>query len=354
MSLESYLRAAPKAELHVHLEGAIQPATLLELARRNGVDLPANSEAELRDWFTFRDFDHFVEIYVSITRCLRTAEDYRQIVRDFGAEMARQNVRYAEVTFSPSTHHALGVPQDVWFSGLSQGRDEIKRDFGVEVNWVFDIVRNSILHQGITSRADYTTGVAIEGQSEGVVALGLGGAEAGAPPEPYAPWFERARAAGLHSNPHAGELAGPESIWGALRVLGAERIGHGVRAIDDPALVRYLAEQRVPIEVSPTSNLRLGVYPDYARHPLRALHEAGVIVTVNSDDPPLFNTTLNDEVLLMPNVFGFDVATIDELLLNPVRHSFLPPERKTALEAEFRAELAALKAEHLGTSVADE
>ncbi|HET7034565.1 MAG TPA: adenosine deaminase [Thermomicrobiaceae bacterium] len=354
MSLESYLRAAPKAELHVHLEGAIQPATLLELARRNGVELPVSSEAEVRDWFTFRDFDHFVEIYVAITRCLRTVEDYQQIVRDFGAEMARQNIRYAEVTFSPSTHHALGVPQDVWFSGLSQGREEIKRDFGVEINWVFDVVRNSILHEGITSRADYTTGVAIEGMGDGVVALGLGGAEAGAPPQPYAPWFERARAAGLHSNPHAGELAGPESIWGALNALGAERIGHGVRASDDPALVRYLAERRIPIEISPTSNLRLGVYPDYAHHPLRALHDAGVIVTINSDDPPLFNTTLNDEVLLLPHAFGFDLAAIDEILLNPVRHSFLPPERKTALEAEFRAELAALKVEHLGTSEADE
>lgn len=344
MSPNDYVDVAPKAELHVHLEGSIQPATLLTLARRNRVDLPAQSVEDLRRWFTFRDFGHFVEIYIAITRCLRSVDDYELIAYEFGAEMARQHVRYAEVTFSPSTHHALGVPHQTYFDGLTRGRERARRDFGVEISWVFDIVRNVADEADRAARADYTLGVAIEGMSAGVVALGLGGMENGYPPEGFAPWFEKARAAGLHSVPHAGELAGPASIWGALRALGAERIGHGVRAIEDPALVAYLAEQRIPLEVNPTSNVCLGVYPSLADHPLRRLAEAGVIVTVNSDDPPLFNTTLDGELETLPSAFGFDLAAIDEILLNGVRHSFLPPERKHALEAEFKAELSALRA----------
>jgi adenosine deaminase len=350
MSLESYLRTAPKAELHVHLEGSIQPATLLTLARRNGATLPADTVEGLRQWFTFRDFEHFIEIYLTITRCLQTAADYEVITYELGAEMARQNVRYAEATFTPSTQDFLGVPFDVYFAGLTRGRERAQADFGVRINWVFDIVRNIEDPARRAHYADYTASVAIEGMGDGVVALGLGGLEAGYPPEPFAPAFERARAAGLRSDPHAGEMAGPESIWGALRALGAERIGHGVRATEDAALLAYLAELRIALEVNPTSNLRLGIYPSLAEHPLRRLHDAGVVVTVNSDDPPLFNTTLSDEVGLLASAFGFDVATIDAILLNGVRCSFLPPDRKQALEAEFQAQLGALKAQHLSAT----
>ena len=344
MSVEAYVRSMPKVELHVHLEGAIRPATLLALAEHNGVRLPAGDLDGLRRWFVYRDFDHFVEIYVTITRCLRTIDDYDLIAYEFGAEMARQNVRYAEVTFSPSTHQELGVPHDVYFQGLTRGRERARAEFGVEIAWVFDIVRH--VRSGRTLElADYVTGVAIEGQADGVVALGLGGAEAGHPPEPFAPYFERARAAGLHSVPHAGETAGPDSVWGALQALQAERIGHGVRSIDDPTLVAYLVEHGIPLEVCPTSNLRLGVYGDLAAHPLLRLREAGVIVTVSSDDPPLFNTTLNDELLQLHTGFGLDIAAIDEIVLAGVRHSFLAPQRKQRLEEGVLAELEALRAD---------
>ncbi len=349
MSLTSYLHAVPKAELHVHLEGSIQPTTLLELARRNHVDLPAATVEGIRDWFVYRDFDHFVEVYVAITRCLRTVEDYELVVYEFGAEMARQNVRYAEVTFSPSTHQWLGVPHATYFRGLTQGRERARADFGVEINWVFDIVRGDLDANG-RARADYTTGVAIDGKRDGVVALGLGGVEADNPPEPFAPWFDKARAAGLHSAPHAGEFAGPASVWGAVRALGAERIGHGVRAIEAPDLLAYLAEQRIPLEVNPTSNVCLGVYPSIADHPFPRLVEAGVIVTVNSDDPPMFNTSLSQEVATLAESFRLDAATIDEILLNGVRHSFLPADRKQVLEAEFRAEMKRLKDPQSGSA----
>lgn len=343
MSLYDYIAAAPKAELHVHLEGAIQPATLLMLAKRHRVDLPADNEAELRNWYRFRDFHHFIEVYVAITKCLRTVEDFELIVYEFGADMARQNIRYAEVTFSPSTHLWInGVDRDVWFTGLSEGRRRVKASFGCEINWVFDLVRNDYPE---AARFDYTTEVAIEGRDDGVVALGLGGLETGYPPAPFAPWFDRARAAGLHSAPHAGEHVGPESIRDAIKYLGAERIGHGVRAIEDQELVDYLAEHRVLLEVSPTSNICLGIYPDMASHPLKHLHESGVPVTVNSDDPPLFSTTLTGELNLLVDPCGFCRETIDEILLNGVRFSFLPEEQKRRMEAEFLDEMRLLSDE---------
>jgi len=180
---------------------------------------------------------------------------------------------------------------------------------------------------------------------DGVVALGLGGAEVGHPPEQFIAWFEKAREAGLHSAPHAGETVGPDSVWGAVRVLCAERLGHGVRSIEDPLLLAYLAERHIPLEICPTSNVRLGVYADLAAHSLPGLYKAGVPVTINSDDPPLFNTTLNDEVKLLVDPFNFDIDTINEILLNGVRYSFQPVEEKQALEATFQAEMMKLRQE---------
>jgi aminodeoxyfutalosine deaminase len=339
---KQYVQALPKVELHVHLEGSIRPETLLRLARRHKVDLPADDLEGLRRWFTFMNFEHFIEVYLTITRCLRTADDYELVAYEFGAEMARQNVRYAEVTFSPCTHHMMGIPHEVYFPGLTRGRARARRDFGIEFNWVFDIVR---IERNRTWNSDYTLKVALEGRADGVVALGLGGHEAPNPPGPFAPWFEKAIEHGLKSVPHAGETAGPESIWSALRELHAHRIGHGVRAVEDPELVAYLAEHRIPLEVCPTSNLRLGVYPDFSGHPLRRLHEAGVPVTVNSDDPPLFNTTLTDELNLLHEEFGYSLDEIDEFILRAVRFSFLDPERKAALEAGIRSEMTRLAGE---------
>lgn len=351
MSVEEYLRLAPKAELHVHLEGSIKPATLLKLAERNRVELPATTERDVREWFTYHDFDHFIEIYVTVSRCLASEEDFELIAYELGEEMAAQNVRYAEVTFTPSTHGlGRGVPYDTYFRGLATGRKRVRDAFGIEIEWVFDMDYYVADLDRTRRVAEYTLSAALDGKSDGVVALGLGGVEIGHAFEHLAPYFERARAAGLHTAPHAGEIVGPASIWGAIQVLGAERIGHGVRAIEDPSLVRYLAEHRIPLEVCPTSNIRLGVYPNLASHPLRALYESGVVVTVNSDDPPLFNTTLTQELLLLHDSFRFDIAAIDDIVLNGVRHSFMDATRKQVQEAAFRACLAHLKRVTLATS----
>jgi aminodeoxyfutalosine deaminase len=342
--IKRYLHEAPKAELHVHLEGTIRPETLLTLARRNKVTLPVTTVEEAREWFKFRNFPHFVEIFFAISRCLKTADDYELIAYEFGAEMARQNVRYAEVTFSASTHeYSLGVPHDTYFSGLNRGRERAKASFGVEMRWVFDIVRDIPDETLRRKRAEYTTAVALEDMQEGVVALGLGGAEVGYPPEQFAPWFEKALAGGLHSAPHAGETVGPASVWGALRTLGAQRIGHGVRSIEDAELVAHLVRQQIPLEVCPYSNVCLGVYASLAEHPLPHLYAAGVPLSINSDDPPLFHTTLNQNIYALHDPFHFSLDTIDNILLNGVRHSFMPAEQKQKMEEEFQVELKRLR-----------
>jgi aminodeoxyfutalosine deaminase len=292
--------------------------------------------------------DHFIQLFRTACRCLRTADDYELAAYDLGADLARQHVRYAEVTFSASVHHVMGVPEREYLDGLARGRRRALADFGVELAWIFNIVRQ--WKDGVTQvepEADLTTQVSIDGREIGVVALGLAGAEAGAPPEPFAPWFDRARAAGLHSAPHAGEHDGPASVWGAIRALGAERIGHGVRAIEDPALVAYLAEHEIPLDVCPLSNVRLGVAPSLERHPLPKLLAAGVTMTLNSDDPSLFNTSLTEDYATLAEPFGLSVAQIDEIVLNGFRSTFLPPERKQVLIAEVEGELASLKAAHL-------
>ena len=342
--IRHYLQAAPKAELHVHLEGSIQPETLIALARRNNVTLPVATVEEAREWFKFRNFAHFVEIFFTITHCLKTADDYELIAYEFGAEMARQNVRYAEVTFSASTHeYALGVPHDTYFTGLNKGRERAKASFGVEMRWVFDIVRDINDEALRKRRAQYTMSVALEDMRDGVVALGLGGAEENHAPEQFAPEFEKALSGGLHSVPHAGETVGPASVWGALRTLGAERIGHGVRSIEDPALVAHLAQQQIPLEVCPYSNIRLGIYPSLTEHPLPRLYAVGIPISVNSDDPPLFHTTLNQNIYALHDPFNFPLDTIDAILLNGVRHSFMPAEQKQRMEEEFREEFKRLR-----------
>ena len=342
MRLREYLQAAPKAELHLHFQGAIRAETLLELARRHRIDLPVDNAAQLREWFRFRDFAHFVEVYATLRSCLVEPSDYELVTCELGELLAAQHVRYAEVTFTPGPEVYRG-PRETFFAGLTRGRERVLRDSSVDIRWIFDIPRRTVTLHPDLPLADFITSVAIDGRDSGVVALGLGGTEFGYPPEAFEPWFDRARAAGLHSAPHAGETAGPQSIWGALRALGAERIGHGVRATEDPELVEYLVEHGIGLEVCPTSNVQLGVYPSLAAHPLAALVAAGAAVSVNTDTPAIFDIELNDELCLLESEFGLTPAAVDRVMLNAFETSFLPLEEKRALVASVRAELEELR-----------
>jgi adenosine deaminase len=342
-ALHELLARMPKVELHVHLEGSIPPAALLALARRRGIDLPADSVAGLAEWFRFRDFAHFVEVYVTICRCLRQPEDFQGLVDAFAAEQARQNVTYSEAHFTIGTHLINGHSASELRDAMAEALVDAERRHGVRVRLIPDLVRNVAFKW-----ADRTLEWALEMQGRGVIALGLSGFEDTHPNEPFREHFRVAAAAGLHRVAHAGEHAGPASVRSVLEVCGAERIGHGVRSIEDSELVAELAAEGVPLEVCPSSNVCLGVVPDLASHPFERLRAAGANVTVSSDDPPLFATTLTDEYQRLADAFGYDAETLAGLSLAALHASFLPSEEKAERERGFRQELASLGEELLG------
>ncbi|MGE0640639.1 MAG: adenosine deaminase [Thermoanaerobaculia bacterium] len=348
MSLDSFLRAIPKAELHVHLEGAMRPRTLLELARRRGVSLPADNVEGLREWFRFRDFDHFVQIYVTCSKAVQHPEDFQTLVRDFAQDQAAENIRYSEVHFTIGTHWLNGVAIDEVLDAMTETIREMERDEGVTVRLIPDIVRDVA-----AKTADLTLDWAIAAHRKGVaVALGMTGREALFPSEPLGDHFAEAARQGLHCVAHAGELAGPASVHSVLDSCRAERIGHGVRSIEDSGLIARLRDGSVPLEVCPSSNVCLGLFPDLAHHPLDDLRRAGLRVSINSDDPALFDTTLSDEFRRVAETWNDTPETLAGLALAGFEHSFLPdPEKRAAIESA-RAAMRELAPTHLGRELA--
>lgn len=344
-NLQTFITDMPKAELHVHLEGAIRPETVLKLAERHDkIDaLPGDDAETLRNWFTFTDFAHFIDVYLTIQDLIRSAEDFALIAYECGRDMAAQNIRYRECTVTPYTHITLqpkGLTIDDLLDGLENGRRSAQDDFGVEMRWVFDCHRNLSFPQDDPSRydpapAEKTLAFARRGIDRGVVGFGLGGDEVGAPPEPFAHAFHQAKETGLLSVPHAGETAGPQSVWGAVVALKADRIGHGVRAIEDPELLALLKERQIPLEINPTSNICLHVYRRAAEHPFPHLDRMGLLVTVNSDDPPLFNTSLTQEYALLAREFGYDAANLARIARNAFAAAGVETAVKERLLSEF-------------------
>lgn len=341
MQLERFIRAMPKVELHVHLEGAIRPETLLVLARRNGVELPGSDVEGLRRWYTFRDFPHFVEIFLTLVQCLQTPEDIELIATEFLEQQAAQNIKHTEITYTCFTQRLNhGMDYDVQLEALNRAAAHAEREWGVTMSYTIDYARH-MSPEDFVGVAEW----AVTRQESGISALGLGGPEVGYPPELFREAFEVARQHGLPSAPHAGETMGANSVRGCIEALDADRIGHGVRCLEDPDLVDLLRERQIPLEVCPSSNVCLGVAPTLAAHPLPRLIEEGLYVTINSDDPPMFETTLTDEFLRTADVFSFSHKTIETLAMNAARASFLPGDRREALVREMRLEMAALKQE---------
>jgi aminodeoxyfutalosine deaminase len=282
---------APKIELHVHLEATIRPATLLSIARRNGVGLPADTVEGLTALYEFRDFKHFIDVWVMTTNCLRTADDFQQVVVDYAEEAAGFGAVYLEGIFSaPERVLLAGLDWDVIYSGYTDGAAEAYERFGVTVRFTPDIYRNGCP----VELAEECARVSVRYRDRGVVGLGIGGYEPGYPLAPYARAVRIAQDGGLAFVPHAGEAAGPSSIREALD-LGAHRIRHGIRAADDPLLLAELASRGIVLDVCPTSNLRTGLVADLAAHPLPALRAAGALCSINTDDPVMFGTDLGRE-----------------------------------------------------------
>jgi aminodeoxyfutalosine deaminase len=278
----------PKIELHVHLAATVRPARVLEIARRNDVRLPAKDEAGLVDFCRFTDFDHFVQVWIRTTRALRHARDFQRIVVDYAGEAAARGCVYAEALFSPAEPMVRGTPWQEIFEGYCAGAAEAREAHGIEIRFTPDITRDLPVEI-----AEHEVKWAIRYRDRGVVGISLGGSEHKYPPELFARPFAVAREGGLMAAPHAGELAGPASVRGALDVLHADRLRHGVRSVEDPALLAEIAERGIVCDVTPISNVRTGVVAALEDHPLPEMLASGVRCSISTDDPVLMDTDLD-------------------------------------------------------------
>lgn len=328
----SFVAALPKAELHVHHVGSASVAAVAELASRHP-DSPVPSDPDrLADYFTFSDFGHFIEVYLSVVDLLRTPEDLWTLTHEVGRDLAAQNVRYAELTLTPYTSIARGIAAEAYCEAVEDARRAVERDHDVVLRWCFDVPGES----GVPA-ADVTLDTALRLRPDALVSFGLGGPEIGVPRGQFQPHFDAARAAGLHSVPHAGESTGPQTVWDAVRLLGAERIGHGIAAAQDPDLLAHLAAEGIALEICPTSNVCTRSVPSLDEHPLPAIVAAGVPVSINSDDPPMFGTTLTDEYLVAAELLDLDEAGVVDLARAAVDASFAPDDVRARLHDELDA-----------------
>lgn len=333
--LTRFIAGLPKAELHVHHVGSASPRIVAELAARHpDTPVPKDPQA-LAEYFTFRDFAHFIEVFVSVVDLIRDAEDVRTLTYEVAREMAGQQIRYAELTVTPYSSTKRGIPEAAFMEAIEDARKAAERDLGVQLRWCFDIPGELGL-----PAAEATARMACRLRPEGLVSFGLGGPEIGVPRGQFKPYFDQAIAEGLHSVPHAGESSDAQSVWDALTELRAERIGHGIRSADDPELLAHLAEHRIPLEICPTSNVATRSVPSAAEHPLPRLVAAGVPVSINSDDPPMFGTDLNTEYAVAAELLGLDAAGVAELARAAVRASFLDTPGKSRLCSEIDSYLS--------------
>jgi aminodeoxyfutalosine deaminase len=331
VSLQTFIAGLPKAELHVHHVGSASPRIVSELAARHpAAGVPSDLEA-LKEFFTFRDFAHFIEVYLAVVDLVRTPEDVRLLTYEVAREMAEgQNLRYAELTCTPYTSVVRGIPIQAYTEAIEDARVAAERDFGLVLRWIYDIPGEL----GVPG-ADATLDYALHHAPDALVGFGLGGPEIGVPRPQFQPHFDAARATGLHSVPHAGETTGPETVWDAVRLLGAERIGHGISAAQDPDLLAHLAAEGIPLEVCPSSNVATRAVERLEDHPLPTIVAAGVPVTINSDDPPMFGTTLVEEYAVAARLLDLDEEGVADLARAAVRASYAPDGVRASLLAEI-------------------
>ena len=320
----------PKAELHLHLEGAIPVPTLWELIEHHGGDPVIKNPKQLADFYIFRDFAHFMETWAWMNTFLRTYDDFEFAAEAVARHLVEQSIVYVEAFFSPSDFRRHNLTRQGIALAIRAGLDKVPE---VEVPLIVDLVRDRG-PEGTAATFDAINEVATDA---GVIGIGIGGFEAEHPPDLFAGVYRKAREAGFRLTAHAGEADGPASVWGAIQSLGVERIGHGVRSAEDPALVEYLVEHQLPLEVCPTSNIRTGVVADWESHPARTLIEAGALVTINTDDPAMFHSSLAGEFRVLEEIFGLDEQAIKKISLAPVQASFASPDTKRKLHDQITA-----------------
>jgi aminodeoxyfutalosine deaminase len=330
LATDSFIHGLPKAELHVHMQGAASAETILALSQRypdEGLpqDLPA-----MEAFYRFTDFAAFIRTYVAVSRLVRTADDVYDLAVGLSRDLARCNVRYAEATVTADSHLKVGIESDALSDALTRGRRDAREQHGVELAWVFDIDG-----EFGTPSGQRTLDWIRDFRPDGTIGYGLGGPEAGIARSDYGALFARARDLGLRSLPHAGETVGPHEIWSAIDDLHAERIGHGITAASDPALMDTLAERRIALEVCPTSNVCTGAVASLEEHPFPILREAGVALTINTDDPGMFSTDLDAEYRIARDVFDLDADALVSLAQQSVQSSYAPIETREKVLREI-------------------
>jgi aminodeoxyfutalosine deaminase len=335
MASKSFIQSLPKAELHLHLEGSVDPSTLVELSRRYNTPLPTENnrydvagsgdvltEDDVRRLYSYKDFNGFLTAFKSVTERLRSPEDYELVTYRLMQKLRQQNVVHAEVYVSVGVIRWRGQPVEPIFEGMERGRERGQRDFGVSLLWIFDAVR----HFG-PEAAREVFNLAARLRDRNVVGIGIGGDEARGPAEGFRDLYKKAADNGLRLTAHAGETTGPESVWGALNI-GAERIGHGLAAASDPELMEVMEQKQVPVEMCITSNLRTGVCKELKEHPVRKFFDEGLMITLSTDDPAMFQTSPNKEYEIAQQEFAFSEEHLRELARNSIEASFLPVEKK--------------------------
>ena len=327
--MEEFVRGLPKAELHLHIEGTLEPELMFELAERNDVALPYASVAEIRVAYEFDDLQSFLDIYYQAATVLRTEDDFAELMSAYLTRAAVDGVRHAEIFFDPQTHTQRGIDVGTVIRGFARAQQDAMPE--ITSTLILCFLRH------LSSESAIEVFEKARPFLDHVQGVGLDSGEAGNPPELFAEPYRLAVEAGLRPVVHAGEEGPAEYVWSALDVLGAERIDHGVRAGDDPMLVERLARERIPLTMCPMSNQRLKVFPDLRRHNLKELMDAGVMVTVNSDDPAYFGGYVADNYLAIAEALDLSRDDLVQLAHNSIEASFLPDGRKAALRQEIAA-----------------
>lgn len=324
-NIKSFIRDLPKVELHLHLEGAIPlKALLLLIEKYKGKDFITN--AELRKRFEYTDFSHFLDIWYWKNSFIREYEDYEFIAEQVALNLAEQNIRYAEIYFSPSDFSKIdSQPQKIATSirkGLNKHSDKIT------INLIPDLVRDNEPKIQLLEKL-------YEVKNQGIIGIGLGGDELQFPPKLFAEVFRKAKKMGFYTTCHAGEAAGPNYIWQAIRYLNVDRIGHGTAAKDDPTLIKYLIDNKIPVEMCPISNVRTNVVNNLSEHPIIDFYRNGMVVSVNTDDPKMFHTIMENEYLALIDTFNLDLSDIYNLAQNSIKSAWCSDEFKIKLKDEL-------------------
>ena len=330
MEIPDVIRALPKAELHIHLLGSVRPKTLVELVKAEGIHTPYDSQEEMRRLFRYQDFGHFIEVYSQLISLIQHEEHFERLAYEALEDCAKQSIRYVELSFSSRDHTQQGLEFDDMVDAINSGIERARNEFGIIADIRIDLVRNYGPETAMKTLDD------IERKPDNIISVDLGGSEDKYPPEPFKGVYERAKEMGLHLVAHAGEAAGPQSIWDAIKYLDVERVGHAVSAVKDSSLIEYMKEKEIAIEACPVSNVRTRTIESIKHHPIREFYDSGLMVTVNSDDPTLFQTNLNNEYHLLHTELDFSIDELFELSLNATEATFLSESEKQKLTADFR------------------